>query len=319
MREKALAFWFPDVWQGGANLFLFLSASAILIGVAVSFLEAESSGRKRRCPVSTATMIAFFFFSAGFLVSRRGAAPLPPPDKPLFFLSGLLLAAWGAVENIRARIQLGRFWSDHIVIRDAHQAVTSGLYARARHPMYGTLVLYGLGLCLLYANLAGAALVAGVFLPMVLWRARAEETELSGVKGYPEYAKSVPMLLPRFSPLGDKVFRSLGLLAFAWALFACRMSLPSLLLLTLFHFLSAFMLFEAKVRFAYGNRVLLLPALFAGSWFVPPLAYGFHLLLALALYGMFFNCPCMAVYEKYGRCPCWDALGKVFKCSCARS
>jgi hypothetical protein len=41
-----------------------------------------------------------------------------------------------------------------------------------------------------------------------------------------------------------------------------------------------------------------------------PIYYLFYVILAMFIYGLKFNCPCMSVYNKYQRCPCIDLAAR---------
>ncbi len=78
--------------------------------------------------------LSFAIMSAGFAVT----------------LIGLAVTAW-------ARIHLGQYWSDKVVIQSEHRLIRTGPYARIRHPIYFGVLL----------GIAGTALVVGE------WRALA--------------------------------------------------------------------------------------------------------------------------------------------------
>lgn len=58
----------------------------------------------------------------------------------------------------RSHVDLGRNWSVTLTVRKRHALVTTGVYARVRHPMYTSFLLLGLAQLLLLPNwLAGLA------------------------------------------------------------------------------------------------------------------------------------------------------------------
>ena len=66
--------------------------------------------------------------------------------------------------------------------------------------MYGSLVLFGAGMGLMFRNVAVACLMAGVFIPLMIRRARCEEVHLGAAcdESLDEFRRAVPMILPHF-------------------------------------------------------------------------------------------------------------------------
>ncbi|TCT07585.1 protein-S-isoprenylcysteine O-methyltransferase [Aquabacter spiritensis] len=73
-------------------------------------------------------------------------SPLQVGAGVLVFLAALWLF-W------RTHKALGRQWSVTLELRDAHRLITSGVYARVRHPMYSAFFLWALAQALLLPNL----------------------------------------------------------------------------------------------------------------------------------------------------------------------
>ena len=107
----------------------------------------------------------------------------------------MLLALW---LFHRSHADLGRNWSMTLEIREGHELVTGGVYARIRHPMYSALYLYGFAQALLLANwLAGLSFLVA-FTLMFAARLRREERmmlEKFGEK-YEEYRRRTKRLIP---------------------------------------------------------------------------------------------------------------------------
>lgn len=106
-------------------------------------------------------------------------------------LAGMAIAVW-------ARISLGHYWSDKIVLKVDHQLVRSGPYARMRHPIYSGVLL----------GVAGSALVVdewrGVLALLLLLanytvKAKREDTILAEAfaQDFEVHKKSAGFLLPR--------------------------------------------------------------------------------------------------------------------------
>jgi protein-S-isoprenylcysteine O-methyltransferase Ste14 len=72
-----------------------------------------------------------------------------------------------------------------------HRVIDTGLYAYVRHPMYSSMLLYGLGVPLLVGAASGL-LVAIVLIGLIAIRAVLEERTLAAeLPGYSDYAKRV--------------------------------------------------------------------------------------------------------------------------------
>lgn len=107
-------------------------------------------------------------------------------------LAGVALAVW-------ARIRLGKYWSDKVVLKRDHQLVRSGPYAFMRHPIYSGVLL----------GVAGTALAAGewrgivalcLLLSAYAVKARKEERVLAGTFGdvFGMYQQQTGFFIPRF-------------------------------------------------------------------------------------------------------------------------
>lgn len=94
---------------------------------------------------------------------------------PVAFAGGLVSLAAGLWLLHRSHADLGSNWSISLEIREHHQLVSHGVYARIRHPMYTALFLQALAQGLLLPNwLAGPAYFVG-FLLMFSLRVTGEE------------------------------------------------------------------------------------------------------------------------------------------------
>jgi protein-S-isoprenylcysteine O-methyltransferase Ste14 len=112
-------------------------------------------------------------------------------------LIGLIVCAAGIGLMVAARIHLGRNWGMPVSRKQDPELVTSGPYARVRHPIYGGILL----------ALLGTTIGASVFwaVPLVLFgvyfvhAARREEHHMirQFPEQYPAYIRRTRMLLPR--------------------------------------------------------------------------------------------------------------------------
>jgi protein-S-isoprenylcysteine O-methyltransferase Ste14 len=112
----------------------------------------------------------------------------------LLALSGMAIAVW-------ARIHLGQYWSDKVVLKVDHQLIRTGPYAYMRHPIYSGVLL----------AVAGTAQVVGEWrglLALVILvvnysiKARREEQILAGAFAdtFADHKRRAGFLLPRLRP-----------------------------------------------------------------------------------------------------------------------
>jgi protein-S-isoprenylcysteine O-methyltransferase Ste14 len=103
---------------------------------------------------------------------------------------GLALAIW-------ARRVLGRNWSGEITIKEDHQLVRSGPYAKVRHPIYTALLLMYVGTTIVSGQIH-ALLGLLVAIIAYLRKTRMEETNLVNAFGarYYEYRKETWAIVP---------------------------------------------------------------------------------------------------------------------------
>jgi len=132
---------------------------------------------------------------------RAGVGPLGRrflPPLLLIAYTGFALALSGMGIALWARIHLGQYWSDKVVLKLGHQLITSGPYARMRHPIYSGVLL----------GVAGTALVVGewrallgffLLLTNYAIKAKREEKILAGAFAgkFPEHKRRAGFLLPR--------------------------------------------------------------------------------------------------------------------------
>ncbi len=84
------------------------------------------------------------------------------------------------------------------MLKENHQLIQSGPYARVRHPIYSGLLLAMMGTALFVGELR-AVLGVLIFFAGHWWKARREETLLAGQFGatYEEYRQRTGSILPR--------------------------------------------------------------------------------------------------------------------------
>lgn len=118
----------------------------------------------------------------------------------------LMLAIGGAVAVVGLAV---RAWAAGHIRKNA-QLATSGPYAYTRNPLYLGSFLLGVGFTLASGQpllgLLFAALFLGIYLPVM----RVEAATLAELFGedYRDYARAVPLFVPRLLPYRDEKTRS---------------------------------------------------------------------------------------------------------------
>lgn len=155
----------------------------------------ESEGA-RFATVAVLGVAAILIFSRGLnlgVLNRRFVSQNLYLDTAavLMVAAGIALAIW-------ARRHIGEFWSARVTLKQDHQLIQSGPYARVRHPIYSGLLLAMLGTALFVGEWRALVGVALVFVAHWL-KARREEALLAGQFGtaYEEYRRRTGSLVPR--------------------------------------------------------------------------------------------------------------------------
>lgn len=271
------------------------AAAAVLASVTFRFLGKLDEGtppvEREKNIAATVTMTLFFL--AAYAVARIGLGRVALPFAPMLTtkLAGCLLVILGAVINIAARAVIGRFWSDQIEIQREHRVIRVWPYTWVRHPMYGSLVLFGLGLGYLAANPLVAAAVLLVFLPVMARRARREEAHLLEACGedYAAFQREAPMIVPHFP---EGVARGLrgGIGAIMiWAL--CIHSLVMFGVAGTLTLLLSFAMARPDFRIAYKMKTGLIVLLLALAAWKAPLWWLLWIPVISSGMSLFGQCP----------------------------
>jgi protein-S-isoprenylcysteine O-methyltransferase Ste14 len=143
--------------------------------------------------VITFTLLFWERTAIGFL-ARRFIPQLPAITYAAFVstLAGLAIAVW-------ARVHLGHYWSDKVVLKVDHQLVRTGPYAYMRHPIYSGVLLGVAGTALVLGEWRG--LLAFLILLANYWiKAEREERILSARFGqeFSDHQQRAGFLFPRF-------------------------------------------------------------------------------------------------------------------------
>jgi protein-S-isoprenylcysteine O-methyltransferase Ste14 len=146
--------------------------------------------------VVLATTFALLFWdrTAVGILGRRFVPPIPALAAMGFALAliGLAIALW-------ARIHLGQYWSDKVVLKVDHQLVRTGPYSYMRHPIYSGVLLAVLGTALVLGEWRGL-LAFVILLTNYAIKAKKEEQILAArfSEEFREHESRAGFLLPRF-------------------------------------------------------------------------------------------------------------------------
>lgn len=120
------------------------------------------------------------------------------PGHPAVVAIGAAVMALALWLFHRTHLALGRNWSAQLRILASHELITEGIYRHVRHPMYLSLILYGLGQSAVVPNvMAGLSCLIGTSLLFAL-RFRREEAMMRARFGaaYDAYAARTRRLVP---------------------------------------------------------------------------------------------------------------------------
>jgi protein-S-isoprenylcysteine O-methyltransferase Ste14 len=184
-------------WQAWTFLVVYFVASlAITIYLMVNDPRLLAR-RMRGGPTAekvTAQRIIMWITSAGFigllvvpaLDHRFGWSRMPPAVA----LAGDLLVAIGFVAVFFV-FRENSFTSSTIEIADDQRVVSTGPYARVRHPMYAGAIVLLIGMAIALGSWWGL-LMLGAIMPALIWRIFDEERFLgANLPGYAEYMAKV--------------------------------------------------------------------------------------------------------------------------------
>lgn len=120
---------------------------------------------------------------------RVGSAVLRP--------AGATVVLAGLVLSIAARRTLARNWSKDVALVAGQELVTTGVYARLRHPIYAGFLLMAAGTAL-FLETVGVVLLVALLATFLLVKARREEELLAREfpESYPAYRQRTNAIIP---------------------------------------------------------------------------------------------------------------------------
>jgi len=143
-----------------------------------------------------------------------GGALLAWPDRPWRAMAwrlwppssvaqgiGVALVIAGLAFTVWARVHLGRNWSGTVTVKQDHELIRTGPYARVRHPIYTGLIAALLGITIASGTVHAALGMAIIVLSLVR-KSRVEEDFMRATfpGEYQRYSAQVPALIPFARP-----------------------------------------------------------------------------------------------------------------------
>jgi protein-S-isoprenylcysteine O-methyltransferase Ste14 len=190
-----------------ANLVIIICTIIILYAILSDFVKYHrpyESKRKINSWVETGTMLLYFFIY--YLLMQLKTGRIITASKGitnLLIIAGIILVIAGCYVNIMGRRILQHNWANQVTIYHDHTFVSGNVYKIIRHPLYASLIWMLSGGCLVYSNYIALLSVVFIFIPMMYFRAKQEETLLlAEFAEYSDYQKQTGMFFPKIFKYG---------------------------------------------------------------------------------------------------------------------
>jgi len=172
---------------------------ALLLAIAVDFMlfeQRSDTQKQKKSIIATGSM--FLFYGVYLLMIRFDVLKIESIPIYVRYI-GIFLLYVGCAINLIGRFTLQGNWANHIKIYNDHVLITYSVFGWVRHPLYVSLFIMLFGGALVYANLACFLLTAFVFIPMMYYRAKQEESLLGqAFDNYAIYKQKTGMFFPKF-------------------------------------------------------------------------------------------------------------------------
>jgi protein-S-isoprenylcysteine O-methyltransferase Ste14 len=178
--------------------------AGLLFGTAVfaKRLSTHRSAEGLTSARSRLSIVGIGIQSAGFVVAMAAPVKFTTPSYSLrsIFLAAIVVALGmaGALLFDRSAKALGANWSLVARMREEHQLVREGPFARMRHPIYFAMLLLLIALSIGLGHIWGLIAAIPLFVVGTLIRIREEERLLRQQFGdaYDSYARETPAFIP---------------------------------------------------------------------------------------------------------------------------
>ena len=306
---------YPTLFLAGIVL-VYVTGVILLAAVVWKFYEhhyaPQALEKQRPHFFSTREMLLLVLLLFPCWIGSLGQVSLPKIPCYFFFVLGSIGLLFATGWHLWAKLNIGHLWSDGIEIKQNHPLRTTGAYALARHPMYASLLLWCWCGSLIMANAITLIFVSIVFLPLMIRRAKAEEQWLLQKNpDYLLYQNNVRMLTLTLRGGWSVAVRLVLSLALFYFTVTHQITLAVLGGLVFIHLYLGYSLQPEKTAFSYRSKSGMMTVFgLLGLYVHPAFFYFFYVIVAMCLYGLKWNCPCMWVYEKYHGCPCFMLIKK---------
>jgi signal transduction histidine kinase len=147
------------------------------------------------------------FCALGFLIAQPLVLPslglqTESPSGLVFQIIGVALIVLALGLHWWARVHLGRFYVEDVVIQDEHQVVNTGPYQYVRHPTFTSFFLIAIGFLLVNPAITTLALAIYAVIDFTGAALREEKLLSEQVPGYAEYMET-GRFFPRWADVGQ--------------------------------------------------------------------------------------------------------------------
>jgi protein-S-isoprenylcysteine O-methyltransferase Ste14 len=179
-------------------------AVAVILQLVIVLLVPDAGGtgaegkvtiRRQRWAILGLQILPLGLLLAAPFCDRRGILGIP--DLEAIRLSGAVLFALGFSIMNWAEATLGAQFSIQVTVQENHRLITNGPFRFIRHPRYLGIILFNLGVSLVFRSWIGLCMVAGIF-AILLWRMHDEEALMRKEFGdeWDTYVKKSRRLIP---------------------------------------------------------------------------------------------------------------------------
>lgn len=168
-----------------------LSLAVLFISIGINFLiyDRNSAAEKfKKSPVETFSMTLFSVGIYFVIINQFGSYPKGDLSRTITYM-GLLVFPLSCLFNIVGRFYLGSNWSNQVRLKENHSLVCTGPYKIVRHPLYASTIWMIYAASMIYANYLTFILNTLVFIPLMAYRAKQEESFL--ITKFPEYSSYI--------------------------------------------------------------------------------------------------------------------------------